>query len=245
MAHWYDLSLACLASSEVSNGLIPAFCCCWGNQGLVGSREHSGEAAAHLSLVGLCSLSPSVLPARLLGAPRAPANGHRAGFSSRSEITCLPFSKLAVFRCPAGRSAENSLNASPVLFCLPAFMHVHRLQWGINLNVTVLHLNEIPSVVEIFASEGSRIGVWLWIVWIVIWILQHLALAVFLFFNLRNCFFFFFLHSINSNCKLEHMLQKARRQSIQIEREHKCLFNLRKLAEGIQLPANCGFRSAS
>lgn len=104
----------------------------------------------------------------------------------------LPFSKLAVFRCPAGRSAENSLNTSPVLFCLPAFMHVHRLQWGINLNVTVLHLNEIPSVVEIFASEGSRIGVWLWIVWIVIWILQHLALAVFCFLILGIVFVFFF-----------------------------------------------------
>jgi len=38
-------------------------------------------------------------------------------------------------------------------------------------------------------------------------------------------------HFINSNCKLENMLQKAWRQSIQLEREHKCLFPLRKISK--------------
>lgn len=37
-------------------------------------------------------------------------------------------------------------------------------------------------------------------------------------------------HSINSNCKLEHMLQKALRWSIHLEREHKCLFHLRQIS---------------
>lgn len=34
--------------------------------------------------------------------------------------------------------------------------------------------------------------------------------------------------SINSNCKLEHMLQKALRRSIHLE--HKCLFHLRQIS---------------